>query len=355
MGRWWIVGALGLWACSDVAPEPSHADQASPSTDSAVEDQDPGPDRVSDAAPGQGSLDQDPAPSPDARAAEDAQASDGAGADAQPDADAPDLAPQDVRPSPDACVPRACADVAPACTPQPDGCGGDLHCPPDCGPLERCEAGACVRAYPDRRVGIFYLVWHTAAADAQRTLAPAQRGTVEAVIRDSARSASSLLQIHGLFDRAAAFHYHAEPEGGFYSLYRPRAGEAALVDPFETRAVAWRHARQLWDAGIDFVFVDLTNLPVDGPFTQQIGLRPLEVLFEEWRALRATGEMTPQIAAWVPVPTVDRFAEPRTVHAVRAIYADPANRDLVLRDPRTGRKVLFATVNGLFNLDEALR
>ncbi len=248
-------------------------------------------------------------------------------------------------PSGDASVAPRDGGPSPACGPgATEGCG----------PLERCLDGACQAAYPDQRVGIFYLVWHSAAADAMRAVPPGERQVIEDVIRDPGRSASALLEARGLYQRAGAFHYHAEPTLGFYSLYRPRPGEAGQVEAFDAAPIAATHARQLTEAGVDFVYVDLTNLPGQGDFTDLIGLRPFEVLFEEWRRVRDAGGWTPQIAAWVPMPTLAVQPEPRTIHPVIDLYRDPRFDDLVLRDPRSGRKVLFATVNGLFDLDRDL-
>lgn len=96
---------------------------------------------------------------------------------------------------------------------------------------------------------------------------------------------------------------------GFYCLYRPRSGENITKDtpvcPNITN-VARQHAQWLTSAGFDYIVVDITNWPVTGWIGQQTSvpnndmtiLRPLEVLAEEWLALRKQGVPTPSIVAW---------------------------------------------------------
>ncbi len=267
-----------------------------------------------------------------------------------------------------ACQPSACAGCAGQKT-QADGCGHtrEVACdlPPAgcagvccesvcCAAGEWCQLGQCTRQYPARRVGIFYLAWHAYAWDAVQQLPANDRPTIESVVRDPALTFSGMVNDHGLMGQAASFHYHAEPHIGFYSLYRARPGEAPYPEPDfvpdspNAAAVAEIHARQLWEAGVDFVFVDETNLPFLSPFADVLGLRPLEVLFEEWHALRQRGVMTPQIAAWVPIPA--KPAEhPEWIHLAERLldlYNRPEYAELVLRDARTGKKIMFIVDHG---------
>jgi hypothetical protein len=281
----------------------------------------------------------------------------------QPDAALPDAAlPDAMLPDaalPDAgCVPHTCAQVATHCAPIADGCGGQLNCAPPCTNQEACQGAACVPLYPDQRVGIFYLTWHAYAAEAMRRIPEGQRWTVEDAIRDPALAPAALISDRELMAQAMSFHYHAEPEPGFYCFYRPRDGQAPFPAPHHAQCgdisqVAERHARQLWDAGVDFVYADLTNIPFFSRFADVLGVRPIEVLFEEWAALRARGVMTPQIAVWVPMPPAN--GQPYTADQILAgVYNDPRYDALVLRDPASGRKVWFAVENGGFPLDPAL-
>lgn len=104
--------------------------------------------------------------------------------------------------------------------------------------------------------------------------------------------------------------YNVQPQLGFYCLYRPRPGENTTANtPVcpNISAVARQHAEWLTTAGFDYIAVDITNWPVTGVIgTATIGvdmtiLRPLEVLAEEWLALRALGVQTPAIAVWPQV------------------------------------------------------
>ena len=196
--------------------------------------------------------------------------------------------------------------------------------------------------YPAQRVGMFYLGWHALAWDAVTKVDPAKPRTVEAVIRGGDLQFSDMLLDAGLFGEAAAFHWHHEPSLGFYSLYRPRDGEMPYAEPNyapgfpDTTTITTPHAAQLWDAGVDFIYMDLTNVPALGDFTDVIGVRPFEVVLADWGALRAQGTPTPQVAAWVPANDVGD-ATP-TFRKLLDLY-DTAAPDLILR--HNGQPVMF--------------
>ncbi|GMV40124.1 MAG: hypothetical protein AMXMBFR64_18400 [Myxococcales bacterium] len=265
----------------------------------------------------------------------------------------------------DACEGEQCTHSAVMCD---DGnpCNGVETCAPGvgCSPgappctnQQSCAGGVCTDLYPAKRVGIFYLAWHAYASDAIRALPPSQRLTMEDVIRAPAVQPSAMLLDHGLFGEAAAFHYSVEPQLGFYCLVRSRPGEGGYPEPDAVgpcpniAEVAATHASLLWSAGVDFVFVDLTNIPFYSPFADVLGVRPLEVLAEEWRKIRDQGGMTPQIAAWVPMPPKTGPSTWTWEKVFSGLYDHPAYDDLVLRDEKSGRKVLFAVENGGFPLD----
>ena len=118
--------------------------------------------------------------------------------------------------------------------------------------------------------------------------------------------------------------YNVEPSLGFYCLYRPRPGENITADTItcpNISAVAKQHAEWLTDAGYDYVAIDITNWPVTGwigssttvPNNDITILRPLEVLAEEWLALRAAGIKTPSIAAWTNVECTSRLDRIRVI------------------------------------------
>ncbi|MBW2735364.1 MAG: hypothetical protein JRH20_23520, partial [Deltaproteobacteria bacterium] len=210
---------------------------------------------------------------------------------------------------------------------------------------------AWVPTYPTKRVGIFYLAWHAYAADAMSQLAAADRLTVEDVIRSPSLHFSDILSKHGLLPQAASFHYHAKPKLGFYCLYRRRVSDPIIAEPLfvpdcpNISTTAATHARQLWDAGVDFVYVDVTNFPVFNTPSDVMGLRPLEVLLEEWTALRAAGHPTPQIAAWLPIPAVGA-GETAMYKKVLELYANAAFADLLMTHQPTGQKVMFIVDSG---------
>ena len=317
------------------------------------------------AGPGDGGATDAAALPPDAALPRDAVADSAAPTDATADLAAPDSGAPDAE-ALDASTETPDMGTEPADVgPSPDTSDAD---PPadasDAGPsVDAGGAGPLVLDWPARRVGIFYLAWHAYAAKALQRVPEAERRTVEEVIGDPDAAFGDLLHDRGLFDTAKAFHYHLRPEAGFYCLYRPRPQEApypeseAGPDCGDVGAVAARHARQLWEAGVDFVFVDLTNLPAFSPFADVLGLRPFEVLLEEWYALRQAGGPTPQVAAWLPARAVDAGQSPLLLR-VLDVYDAWAGRDMLLEHQPTGQPVVFVVAGddvdgGL--LDEAAR
>ena len=200
--------------------------------------------------------------------------------------------------------------------------------------------------WPARRVGMFYLAWHAYAARAMGSLPEASRRTVDDVIAEDDASFADLIYNPGLYNTAMAFHYHQEPTAGFYCLYRLRDGEAPYDEPYagpdcgDISAVARQHAEQLWDAGVDFVYVDLTNLPTMSAFGDVLGLRPFEVLLEEWRSLREEGVPTPQVAAWVPMSAPGEGAVAMSTR-VLAVYKEYWDADILFRPDPGDPPVIF--------------
>ena len=202
-----------------------------------------------------------------------------------------------------------------------------------------------VPTYPEHRVGIFYLAWHAYAANAIADVPASERLVVEDVIQDPNLHFSNILNDFGLFNAAAGFHYHSEPELGFYCLYRKRDTESTgvLNDCPNISHTAQTHAELLWNAGVDFVFVDLTNLSTMSEFSDGLGLRPFEVLVEEWYTLRQSGIPTPQIAAWVKATSESNALTTRLLDT----YNNPIYDDLILTHQPTREKVMFI-VGGTF-------
>jgi len=147
-----------------------------------------------------------------------------------------------------------------------------------------------------RSAGILYEVWHTSAAQAMKQVV--QKGgrplTVETVIRSN--GTLTLNDVYGPYGISADI-YNVQPTLGFYCLYRKRPNDThpPVDDCDNITGTATAHANMLIQAGFDYVVADVTNWPqVDVP-TDIAVLRPTEVLFEEWAALRQKGVKTPSI------------------------------------------------------------
>ena len=232
-----------------------------------------------------------------------------------------------------------------------------------CGSGRECSSGRCIQTYTPKRVGIFYHTWHAFASDAFYRIPSYQRWTIEDIIRlQPGKSFADILLIPGMIDEARWFHYQVLPLDGVYCIYKKRPGDPVYSEPNyasdcdNIEATLERHARQIWESGVDFVFVDITNLPFVDEFSDVIGIRPVEVLAEGWRALRDRGVLTPQIAVWVPVPPKNSGLEEWTVDRImERVYNNPEYDDLILRDPHSGKKVLFLVENNLFAVDNTKR
>ena len=152
-------------------------------------------------------------------------------------------------------------------------------------------------------VGILYEVWHGFTANAYANIS--RQGGTPLCVEDVLRSPNGTLTMYDVLDKwgvrneADRFFYQEQPTGGYYCLYRHRPGETGLVpDCAGISATAARHASELTSIGVSFVAVDATNLGTPSTEAEVIQVRPAEVLFEEWAALRESGVPTPAIAAW---------------------------------------------------------
>jgi hypothetical protein len=79
-------------------------------------------------------------------------------------------------------------------------------------------------------------------------------------------------------------------------------------------------------------------------------LRPTEVLFEEWAALRSRGIATPQIAVWNCLPTGATLWQ----LYLQRIYNNASYDALLLRDPSTNKRVFFVPRNPSLPPDPSL-
>ena len=195
-------------------------------------------------------------------------------------------------------------------------------------------------------VGILYEGWHAPPATVLANISAAggRAVSVEDVLRSN--GALALADIYdghpGARAAAASFFYQAQPQAGYYCIYRARPGEAGVgPDCPGIPATLARHAAELSSAGVDYVTVDGTNLGSFSPFADWIQLRPGEVVFEEWAALRSRGLPTPAIAAWQTVPAG------ADLHLRwLALYNNATLAPLVHVDAGTGKKVFFVPPGG---------
>jgi hypothetical protein len=206
-----------------------------------------------------------------------------------------------------------------------------------------------------RSVGILYEVWHTTAASAMQSVAEqgGQLLTVETVLQSNGRQTLDDVYLpYGL----NADIWNVEPaQLGFYCLYRHRDEDDAppVPDCPNTTAVAQRHAELLSDAGFDYVTIDVTNWPQMNSATDLAVIRPLEVLFEEWAALRAKGVPTPYISVWpaAPVAAYDDGYETTWQYLLDNFYNDPERTSLIWRRPLGGNKMTYFVTDNSFNND----
>jgi hypothetical protein len=199
------------------------------------------------------------------------------------------------------------------------------------------------------QVGMMYEGWHAPAYWGRRGSGgsiPSNTLTVEDIIRSN--GSLSMANASAGFDNARrmGFWWHKQPADGFYCIYRKRASENAsscgLPDCPNITATLTRHAKMLTDAGVDFIVADSTNIQDTGAAADALQLRPWEVLGEEWLQLRKAGTPTPKIAIWQNLgeATGDLYKE-----YVKGAYSDPAYEDLIFKDVKSGKKVMFTTAN----------
>ena len=202
--------------------------------------------------------------------------------------------------------------------------------------------------------GILYEVWHTKAAQAMAAVAALKlpQLTTELVIRSQYSYPNGSLALDDVYGPAKlnADIYNAQPALGYYCLYRARPGQVAPIpDCPNISTTAEAHARMLTAAGFDYVAVDVTNWPNTdvGGGTDIAVLRPTEVLFEEWAALRARGVSTPQIAVWPCSPSGGNTWK----YLLDSLYNNATYEGLVYT--QGGKKVVFVPYAGANCFNEA--
>ena len=192
-----------------------------------------------------------------------------------------------------------------------------------------------------RDAGVLYEVWHSTAAHAMARVkaAGAAQLTTELVIQSA--GALSLDDVYVRHNISADI-YNAQPQLGYYCLWRSASPTSPLPNCTNISGVAAAHAALLVSAGIDYIAIDQTNWPMvddEGPTDIAI-LTPTRTLFEEWAALRAAGVATPQIAVWPCSPTNSTT----WAYMLDEFYNNAAYADLVYS--QAGKKVVFVPYAG---------
>eukprot|EP01119_Soliformovum_irregulare_P018421 TRINITY_DN563_c0_g1_i1.p1 TRINITY_DN563_c0_g1~~TRINITY_DN563_c0_g1_i1.p1 ORF type:complete len:568 (+),score=158.68 TRINITY_DN563_c0_g1_i1:15-1718(+) len=193
------------------------------------------------------------------------------------------------------------------------------------------------------KVGILYEGWHVEAASAYRKISQIGKTlNVEQVIRSNGQyTLNDILNKYNMGGEAGNFYYQTEPQAGYYCIWRKRSDDhnPRFPDCPNITSTLTRHAHQLTSANVDFVVVDSTNIPVDEGEGDWLQLRPIEILFEEWHALRSQGIMTPNITVW---PTITPGATLWQTYI--NIYKNSSYANMIQRD-NSGRPIMFVVPN----------
>lgn len=172
------------------------------------------------------------------------------------------------------------------------------------------------------RIGIFYNTWHCVAS-------------ADNPAGDPVRDISEVLAGRQSWGPVGSFHWWDEPAAGYYCLAR---NDELLA----------RHATMLRDAGIDFVFVDVTNHAyVDGRSdrTRAMILEPMERLLAVW----STVVGAPRVVPWVPLPAAGTDPSQYTVDALLEMLG----RHPGMQFEYLGRPLVLVTENAVHVTDEA--
>jgi hypothetical protein len=72
----------------------------------------------------------------------------------------------------------------------------------------------------------------------------------------------------------------------------------------------------------------------------------MEIIFEEFSKLRARGVITPEVAAWCPIPKNSNVWQ----WYLNTLYNNPSYSEIVMKDHSTGKKVFFIVQSPIDNL-----
>ncbi len=200
-------------------------------------------------------------------------------------------------------------------------CQVDSDCP---GTRYRCDTSSftCVDKPFDpsiTKIGVFYHTWHCPAAADVHDLTKIVAGQAP----------------YGDYNE---FHWWGEPADGYYCL----TNNTALLT---------KHAQQLRDMGVDFVFVDVTNHAwnsnalCDRPV--QMIIEPFTTLVNVWSGIPGA----PRIVPWVPVPGTDA-AHPESklmVNTLLGLLGSHPGLQFVYQ----GKPLVLVTENASYPVDEA--
>ena len=123
-----------------------------------------------------------------------------------------------------------------------------------------------------------------------------------------------------------AFHYWAKPALGYY-----RSDDAEVIK---------KHVKLLNEAKIDFIIIDNTNMREKAPdkFKREMMYEPFKVLLNTLKAIRKTGESTPNVVIWSPSEVA--------MDMYRRFYSNPEYVDLFLYwNDGNGLKPFFLTTD----------
>jgi hypothetical protein len=178
--------------------------------------------------------------------------------------------------------------------------GPEQLLPPVSTALEAAAARVLLAPVPSRpRVMIYNTVENapygtSATASYERTGVPIS--TIEGIVRSNGTDSCAK-------QGGGCGVYHATPTINgvptYYCWYKRRGTTAGTADCKNISAHA-RHFAQLWHTtGVDVIVPDTTNgARSDDPTVDMINIRPVEVMLEEFAALRVEGLATPQFAVW---------------------------------------------------------
>ena len=196
-----------------------------------------------------------------------------------------------------------------------DDCAGTRYA---CSPTARvCEETTFDPTFT--KIGVFYHTWHCPAADQLHDLTQILAGNAP----------------YGPYN---ASHWWGRPAEGYYCLSR---NDALLA----------RHATQLRDMGVDFVFVDVTNHAYN---SNALNDRPVEMIIQPFTRMVAVWSGipgAPRIVPWVPVVRADA-AHPRDKHMVYTLL-DLLNAHPGLQWVYEGKPLILVTENDSYPVDVA--